>query len=331
MWPLILVFTYCLLVALASLFGGTLPSRMRLTHTEMQTIMSFVGGLVLGVGLLHMIPHSVVGTRSIDMTVGATLLGLLTMFVLIRIFQVHQHAPVDRSTAKSIVSQSLGSGHVDPANHPADHHRHADQHSHDHSHVSCTHTPEYPVDGQLCDTHRHAYSWIGLGAGLALHTIIDGMALAASVVAASQNEGSDWQLLGVGTFLAVLLHKPLDAMSITSVMVAGGWSSRAQTLVNLLFASMCLLGAAAFFYGLRQFGEQQDLVVGVALGFAAGVFLCISLADILPEIQFHTHDRIKLTSALLLGVLLAYLITFLEPGCQHDLIIQPASASVDQQ
>lgn len=330
MWPLILVFIYCLFVALASLFGGTLPSRMRLTHTEMQTIMSFVGGLVLGVGLLHMLPHSVVGTRSIDMTVGATLLGLLTMFVLIRIFQVHQHAPVDRSTAKSIVSQSLGSGQVDPANHSADHHPHADQHSHDHPHVSCTHAPEYPVDGQLCDTHRHTYSWIGLGAGLALHTIIDGMALAASVVAASQYEGSDWQLLGVGTFLAVLLHKPLDAMSITSVMVAGGWSSRAQTLVNLLFASMCLLGAAGFFFGLRQFGEQQDLVVGVALGFAAGVFLCISLADILPEIQFHAHDRIKLTSALLLGVLLAYLITFLEPGCQHDLIIQPASESVDQ-
>lgn len=331
MWPLILVFIYCLFVALASLFGGTLPSRMRLTHTEMQTIMSFVGGLVLGVGLLHMLPHSVVGTRSIDMTVGATLLGLLTMFVVIRIFQVHQHAPVDRSTAKAIVSQSLGSGHVDPANRPADHQPHADPHSHDHPHGSCTHAPEYPVDGQLCDTHRHAYSWIGLGAGLALHTIIDGMALAASVVAASQNEDSSWQLLGVGTFLAVLLHKPLDAMSITSVMVAGGWSSRAQTLVNLLFASMCLLGAGAFFFGLRQFGEQQDLVVGLALGFAAGVFLCISLADILPEIQFHTHDRIKLTSALLLGVLLAYLITFLEPGCQHDLIFQPASASVDRQ
>lgn len=337
MWPLILVFIYCLLVALASLFGGTLPSRMRLTHTEMQTIMSFVGGLVLGVGLLHMIPHSVVGTRSIDLTVGATLMGLLTMFVLIRIFQVHQHAPVDRSTAKSIVSQSLGAGHLEHA-HPSVHnHDHAEPHSHDHphdhphdhSHASCTHAPEYPVDGQSCAAHRHAYSWIGLGAGLALHTIIDGMALAASVVAASHSEASDWQLMGVGTFLAVLLHKPLDAMSITSVMVAGGWSSRAQTLVNVLFASMCLLGAAAFFFGLRQFGEQQDLVVGVALGFAAGVFLCISLADILPEIQFHAHDRIKLTSALLLGVLLAYLITFLEPGCQHDLIIQPASGAVD--
>ncbi len=334
MWPLILVFIYCLFVALASLFGGTLPSRMRLTHTEMQTIMSFVGGLVLGVGLLHMVPHSMVGTRSIDVSVGATLMGLLTMFVLIRLFQVHQHAPVDRSAAKSIVSQSLvsqsiGAAHVDHANPSMQNHGHADQHSHDHphghQHVSCAHAPEYPVDGHSCDAHRHTYSWIGLGAGLALHTIFDGVALAASVVAASQYEDSDWQLLGIGTFLAVLLHKPLDAMSITSVMVAGGWSSRAQTLVNLLFASMCLLGAAGFFFGLQQFGDQQDLVVGIALGFAAGVFLCISLADILPEIQFHSHDRVKLTSALLLGVLLAYAITFIEP-CQHDLIFQPASA-----
>ncbi len=177
--------------------------------------------------------------------------------------------------------------------------------------------PEYPVDGQLCAAHRHQYSWIGLGAGLALHTMIDGMALAASVTASSRHGGAEWTLLGVGTFLAVLLHKPLDAMSITSVMVAGGWSAKAQWLVNLGFASMCAAGAAVFFLGIQQFGDQQQMLVGVALGFAAGVFLCISLADILPEVQFHAHDRVKLTVALLFGTLLALLIGFLEPAHQH--------------
>jgi zinc transporter ZupT len=247
MWPIILVSVYCLLVALASLFGGSLPSKMRLTHTEMQTIMSFVGGLVLGVGLLHMVPHSVAETNSIDTTVGAALIGLLTMFLLIRIFQVHQHGPVDQmTTLPSAGAQALwftNTIHAKAHQHECGHrHEHGDEHRQHDAPEPCTHAPEYPVDGQLCATHRHEYSWIGLGAGLALHTMIDGMALAASVSASARHGGADWKLLGVGTFLAVLLHKPLDAMSITSVMVAGGWSARAQWLVNLGFASMCAAG-----------------------------------------------------------------------------------------
>jgi zinc and cadmium transporter len=45
---------------------------------------------------------------------------------------------------------------------------------------------------------------------------------------------------------------------------------------------------------------------------AAGVFICIALADILPEVSFHTHDRAKLSVALIVGVLLAISIGFLE-------------------
>src|SRR5947209_7685234 len=40
---------YLALIVLASLGGGWLTSRMRLTHTGMQLVMSFVAGLMLGV------------------------------------------------------------------------------------------------------------------------------------------------------------------------------------------------------------------------------------------------------------------------------------------
>jgi zinc and cadmium transporter len=53
-------------------------------------------------------------------------------------------------------------------------------------------------------------------------------------------------------------------------------------------------------------------LVGAALGMAAGVFICIALADILPEVSFHSHDRAKLSVALVLGILLAISIGFLE-------------------
>jgi zinc and cadmium transporter len=45
---------------------------------------------------------------------------------------------------------------------------------------------------------------------------------------------------------------------------------------------------------------------------AAGAFLCIAAADLLPEVQFHSHDRILLTVALMIGIALAWALTQLE-------------------
>jgi zinc and cadmium transporter len=57
--------------------------------------------------------------------------------------------------------------------------------------------------------------------------------------------------------------------------------------------------------------------MGMALGFSAGAFLCISLSDLLPEVQFHHHDRGKLSASLLLGVALAYGIGLFEGEHAH--------------
>ena len=123
-------------------------------------------------------------------------------------------------------------------------------------------------------------------------------------------------LFGLGTFLAIVLHKPLDAISITTLMKAAGWSQRAMNLVNAAFAMMCPLGALLFVYGLSV-TEQQSVVVGCALTFSAGVFVCISLGDLLPEMEFHRHNRVQLTTLLLAGLAIAYGIGFLEPAHVH--------------
>jgi len=166
-------------------------------------------------------------------------------------------------------------------------------------------------------THVHELGWAGVTFGLGVHTLIDGLALAASVHAEADHVATA-SLMGLGTFLAVVLHKPLDAISITSLMTAGGWSPRSRNLVNFGFALMCPLGALLFVLGVHQMGELQHVVIGCALAFSAGVFLCISLSDLLPELEFHTHDRLKLSVSLVLGVLLAFAIGFLEPAHIHD-------------
>jgi zinc and cadmium transporter len=293
---------YCICVVLASLAGGALPGLVRLTHRRMQLVMSFVGGLMLGVALLHLLPHSLAElgsvTRAADYSAGWALGGLLLMFLLIRVFHVHAHEHGDTSDVAD--AHHHDHDHEGPCDHPH-HHDH-----HDHSHEEHGHA------------HTHAFSWVGLAFGLSLHTLIDGLALGAAV--AAENHGhAGWMLAGLGTFLAVALHKPLDALSITSLMAAGGWSRDSIWLANLGFALMCPLGAICFVFGVDTFfGEQQHIVLGCALAFAAGVFLCISLADLLPEVAFHTHDRLRLTLALALGVALAWGIGFLEPKHAHD-------------
>ena len=291
-----LLLVYCIFIVLASLAGGALPGLVRLTHRRMQLVMSFVGGLMLGVALLHLLPHALaeLGERhhAADFVAGWTLVGLLVMFLLIRVFHIHAHEHGDTSDATDVHRHDHD--HEGPCDH---HHHHADDHDQ--------------------GSHAHAFSWVGLAFGMSLHTLIDGLALGAAVAAESHGE-SGWMPAGLGMFLAVALHKPLDALSITSLMAAGGWSKAHIRLANCGFALMCPLGAIAFVLGLQQslIGEQQ-MVLGCSLAFSAGVFLCISLADLLPEVAFHTHDRLRLTLALALGVALAWGIGILEHEHSH--------------
>lgn len=269
---------YCLAIVAGSLLGGSLPSLVHMTHTRMQLIMSFVAGLMLGVALYHLLPHAVVlmgGPFAVDDAIAWVMAGLILMLLLLRSFHFHQH---DFSVEEA--------------------------HHHDHDH----HHPEQSAQA------AHPLSWVGIAFGLGVHTLIDGVALGASVLGVS-GEGSS--LVGIGVFLAIVLHKPLDALSITSMMQAGGWSRSARIRANLVFALLCPLGALLFFWGAGQLGSQRDLAVGAALAFSAGVFLCISLSDLLPEVQFHSHDKVKLTLSFLVGIILAYALGGVEPDAIH--------------
>jgi zinc and cadmium transporter len=65
--------------------------------------------------------------------------------------------------------------------------------------------------------------------------------------------------------------------------------------------------------------------LGQTLGFAAGAFLCIATSDLLPELQFHRHDRVKLSAALAAGLALAWGTVFLETG-GHDHFQEPGTS-----
>jgi zinc and cadmium transporter len=117
---------------------------------------------------------------------------------------------------------------------------------------------------------------------------------------------------GVAPLLAVLLHKPVDAGLIAALMLKSGTSPGLRRTVNIVHALLVPLGAALFLVCLRGAGESRGMFLGAALGLAAGAFLCIAAADLLPEVEFHSHDRLLLSATLALGIMLAAGMTVVE-------------------
>ncbi len=267
---------YCLLVLFGSLAGGWLPLLVRLTHTRLQLGISFVAGLMLGIALLHFLPDAEEQMHSLNRTVAWVLGGFLAMFFLQRFFHFHHHDLPEGDPEGQQGNEALAG---EPQ---AAHHAHT-----------------------LAEKSAQHLSWAGTAFGLALHSLLDGLALAAAVKVGRQGPAG---LIGLGTALAVILHKPFDAMAVSTLMTKSGCSLALRQMLNGLFALATPAGVALFYLGASGFTGSGSTFLGYALAFCAGTFLCIASSDLLPELQFHAHDRLKLSVALLLGLAVAVLI-----------------------
>ena len=300
--PTVLLTLYCALVLLASLAGGWLLLAMHLTHARLQTAVSFVAGLMLGMALLHFIPHSFHQNQSMDQTVRWVLLGFLGTFLLQRFLPHHFHDVPEEAD--------------EPAGSP-------------------DHAGGHAVEGHSCCAHDHGpvepparrLSWAATTVGMAFHSLLDGVALAAAVSADASHHGG---LVGLGTLLVIILHKPFDAMAISTLMAASGCSRFSRHCFNGLFALVTPLGAVLFYVGASQAAAANPVLLGGALAFCAGTFLCIACADLLPELQFHSHDRVKLSVALLAGIGVTILIGQFESS-GHDQHHDPPPAAQNPQ
>jgi zinc and cadmium transporter len=250
---------------------------------------------MLGVGTLHLLPHAYYELGSMNHTVAWLLGGFLAMFFIERVFHFHHHdAPADTEEPSS------GHSHVLHDHHAGDH-RHDHSHAHGHTHGAGT---------------KSKFTVLAAMTGLTLHSILDGVALAAGV-AAERESAAHGALAGLAVFLVVVLHKPFDSMTLGALLAVRGRSASSRHGINVLYAITVPIGVLLFHAGVDTAGEAQQTVIGCALAFAAGTFLCISTSDLLPELQFHTHDRFKLSFALLLGVAFSATLVAIEESW-HD-------------
>jgi len=142
------------------------------------------------------------------------------------------------------------------------------------------HFVEHTIVGHLHfgeETHHEvmvsrAASLSTLG-GLFLHSFFDGFAIGAAL--------QFHFALGILVFVAVLLHKIPEGLTIASVMLAARHSRRTALLASAAVGCATLLGVAA----VPLMAGDSEVMLGYALAFSAGIATYVGATDLVPEIN----------------------------------------------
>jgi zinc and cadmium transporter len=274
------------LILAFSLMGGYLPFRGSITHDRLQKYLSVAAGVMLGAAFFHLMPDAMewCGERSFGWWMS---LGAVGTFCIERFIAPHSHEV---------------NGHS--------HHHH---HGHD---EKCFETETH--DGMRPAASPAMAGWMAI-LGLTIHTFMNGVGLAGLVQSDALN-GAGVRLWGLAVppgfilFLAIVLHKPADALAISTLLARKKSGRLTLILVQVGFALMVAAGVVAFQLTAGAIEERmKNQLIGAALAFSSGTFLFIALSDLLPEVQFHRHDRVPLFLCLLGGLVLMAGIAYLEP------------------
>lgn len=126
--------------------------------------------------------------------------------------------------------------------------------------------------------------------GDGLHNFVDGTIIASAFL-------TDYRL-GLATTLAVALHEIPQELSDFSILIYAGLSRVKATLYNLATAMTSVLGAVAVLL-LSTYVKQ---IVPVLLAVAAGNFIYLAMADLIPELQTENNSRRVLAQLLWVGL-----------------------------
>jgi len=134
--------------------------------------------------------------------------------------------------------------------------------------------------------------------GDCVHNLLDGMIIAAAYMANIQ--------LGITTTIAVILHEIPQELGDFGILVFGGMSRGKALFFNFLSALTAVFGAL-----LVYFVGVSGVLVSALIPFAAGGFIYIATADLLPEL--HKERNIQRAFVQLFYFLLGIFIIWVLP------------------
>jgi len=141
--------------------------------------------------------------------------------------------------------------------------------------------------------HGHRAAAALVIAGDAVHTFVDGAVIAAAVLVSTP--------LALTTTLAIAAHEIPQEAGDFAILLSAGYSRSRALILNLTSAIGGILGALA----MLVFGEQAPAALPYILAFAAGNFLYVAMADLIPTLHRGTLDRnaVRQLLLILLGIL----------------------------
>lgn len=146
------------------------------------------------------------------------------------------------------------------------------------------------------DCHKHPVTTLSL-IGDGFHNFLDGIVIGVAFLADIR--------LGIVTTIAIALHEIPQEIGEMSVLLHGGFSRFQALFWNFVSALFSVFGAVIgyLFMGLESY-------IPLILSFTAGMFIYISLADIVPELhKKHEISRGIIGVVFFVGILISFLAT----------------------
>lgn len=134
-----------------------------------------------------------------------------------------------------------------------------------------------------------------------LHNFLDGLIIGASYLVGVE--------VGIATTIAVVLHEIPQEIGDFGVLLHAGYSKGKAIFYNFISALTAIAGVLV----IMVMGSSSERAIGFLIPFAAGTFIYIAAADLVPELHKQRGTSTVLEFiAILLGVGAMYLLLFLE-------------------
>ena len=138
-----------------------------------------------------------------------------------------------------------------------------------------------------CEGHNSSASLVLIGG--AFHNFADGAIIGAAVLTSLP--------LGVSTTLAVAAHQVPQEVGDFAVLLGAGYSRRRALTLNSISALAGIVGAVAMYTA----ADQLPAALPYVLALAAGSFLYVAMADLIPDLHRGQIDIGSIRQVLLIG------------------------------
>lgn len=240
----------------------------------MSRILSFAGGVMVGIVVFEMVPESIEKTRFEDhpygvfITFAAVVCGILLTFGLNKILDQIENV---RETHRSL--EEL------------------------HHETQVLQLTQNQTEEKK-DTKALIKAGLIMLLAIMFHNIPEGMAIGAT--------GTAEVTMGVLVAILIAVHNVPEGMAISAPLASGGMKAWKTILLTSLAGAATVVGAVI---GMA-IGGIGELAIGICMGIAGGAMLYVTFCEIIPQSILMDEGRIPAVS-MLIGILCAMVFVYL--------------------